>query len=113
MKGRVLKNREATIKREIEELFFKDIILSTKDMDKFEQKDTKKIRITKNTFHDWFTNYIPELLRKSVCGLKYKVVSLFKRSTTKRAVYGRGKKLKKRKTQNIRNPLTLTNKKWN
>ena len=45
------------------------------DMDKFEQREMKKIR-------------------KSVDGFKDKIVlSLFKTNTPKQAVYGRGKKL--------------------
>ena len=38
LKNRKLKDREVNIKREIEELFFKPIIVSTDEMDKFEQK---------------------------------------------------------------------------
>ena len=37
-----LKDREVKIKREIEELFFKPIMVSIDDMDKFEQKEMKK-----------------------------------------------------------------------
>ena len=48
-KDRELKDREVKIKREIEELFLKPIILSTDDMNKFEQKEMKKIRPIKNT----------------------------------------------------------------
>ena len=46
-------------------------------------------------------NYIPKPVRKSVGGFKGKIVSLFKASTLKQTVYGRGKKLGKPKTQNI------------
>ena len=42
-----LKDREVKIKREIEELFFKPLIVSIDDMDKFEQKEMKKIRSIK------------------------------------------------------------------
>ena len=38
LKNRKLKDREVNIKREIEELFFKPIIVSADEMDKFEQK---------------------------------------------------------------------------
>ena len=38
MKDRELKDREVKIKREIEELFLKPIIVSIDDIDKFEQK---------------------------------------------------------------------------
>ena len=37
-KDRGLKGREVKIKREIEELFFNSIIVSTNEMDKFEHK---------------------------------------------------------------------------
>ena len=38
LKDRELKDREEKIKREIEELFYKLIIVSKDDMDKFEEK---------------------------------------------------------------------------
>ena len=44
-----LKDREVKIKREIEELFFKPIIVSIDDMDRFEKKEMKKVRPIKNT----------------------------------------------------------------
>ena len=44
-----LKDREVKNKKEIEELFFKPIMVSIDDMDKFEQKEMKKIRSIKNT----------------------------------------------------------------
>ena len=44
LKGGELKYRDIEIKREIEELFFKPIILSIDDMGKFEEKELKKIR---------------------------------------------------------------------
>ena len=47
-----LKDIEVKIKREIEELFFKPIIVSADDMNKFEQKDIKKKRPIKNTCYD-------------------------------------------------------------
>ena len=43
LNDRELKDREVKIKREIEELFFKPIIVSKDDMDEFEQKEMKKI----------------------------------------------------------------------
>ena len=49
LKDRELKDREVKIKREIEELFFKLIIVSVDDMDRFEKKEMKKIRPIKNT----------------------------------------------------------------
>ena len=58
-----LKGREANIKRKVEELLFKLIIVSIDDMEKFEQKEMKKIRLIKNTWYDWLSNYIPESIR--------------------------------------------------
>ena len=46
------KEREVKTKRGIEELFLKLIIVSIDDMDKFEQKEMKKIRPIKNTWYD-------------------------------------------------------------
>ena len=62
-------------------------------MDKFAQKEMKKIRPTKNNWYDWLINYIPEPIRKSVGGFKNKIISLFLT-----VVYGRGRKLSKPKT---------------
>ena len=58
LKDRVLKDREVKNKREIEELFFKLIIVSSDEMDKFQQKQMKKIRPIKNTWYYWLINYI-------------------------------------------------------
>ena len=48
-KDREFKDREMKFKREIEELFFKPIIMSIYDRDKFEEKKMKKIKPIKNT----------------------------------------------------------------
>ena len=49
LKDRELKEREEKNKRGIEELFYKPIIVSKDDMDKFEEQEMKKIRpIKKN-----------------------------------------------------------------
>ena len=69
-KDRELKDREVKIKREIDELYFTPIIVSIDDMDRFEEKEMKKIRPIKNTWYDWLLNYIPEPIRKSVGGFK-------------------------------------------
>ena len=45
LKEKELKDREVKIKRELEELFLKPIIVSNGDMDKFEEKEMKKIRL--------------------------------------------------------------------
>ena len=94
-KDRELKDREVKIKREIEELFFKPIIVSIDDMYKFEQNEMKKIRPIKNTWYDWLINDIAKPIRKRASGFKDKIVSLFKTNTPKQTVYGRGKKLSK------------------
>ena len=73
----------------------------------------KKIRPIKNTWYDWLINYIPEPMAKCVGGFKDKIVSLFKTNTPKQTVYGRGKKLNKPKTQNIRNPFIFKKKRIN
>ena len=52
LKDRELKHREVKIKIQIEELFFKPIIVSIDDMDKFKQKEIKKKRSIKNTWYD-------------------------------------------------------------
>ena len=94
LKVRELKDREAKIEMEIEELLFKSIIVSIDDMGKLEQKQMKNVRPIKNTWYDWLINYIRDPIRKSVGGFKDKFVSLFKTNTPKQAVYGRGKKQK-------------------
>ena len=64
LKERELKDREGKTKWEIEELFFEPSMVSIDDMDKFEQKEMKKIRPNKNTWYDWLINYIPETIKK-------------------------------------------------
>ena len=77
-------------------------------MDKFEQKEMKKIRASKNTWYDWLINYIPDPIRKSVGCFKDKIGSLFKTNKPKQTVMGEErKKLSKLKIQNIRNPFIL------
>ena len=49
LKDRELNDREVKINKEIENLFFKPIIVFIDDMDKFEEKEMKKIRPVKNT----------------------------------------------------------------
>ena len=57
--------------------------MSIGDMDKFQQKEMKKIRPIKNTLYDWLIDYIPDPIRKSVGGFKDKTVSLWERKETK------------------------------
>ena len=42
LKGRELKDSEEKIKREIEKLYYKPIIVPKDDMDKFEEQEIKK-----------------------------------------------------------------------
>ena len=89
MKDRESEDKDVRIKREIEELFLKLIILTIDDMDKFEQKEIKKKRPIKNTWYDWLINYISETISKAVGGFKDKVVSLVKTITPKDYVKNR------------------------
>ena len=60
-----LKDRKSEIKREIEELFFKPIIMSIDDMGKLEEREIKKINPIKNTWYDWLINYISKPITKT------------------------------------------------
>ena len=51
-----LKYIELKIKSEIEQLFFKPIMVSIDDMDRFEQKEIN--------WYDWLINCIPEPIKK-------------------------------------------------
>ena len=64
---------DVRIKQEIEELFFKPIIVSLDDTHKFQQKEMKKIRLIKNTRYDWLIN-ICDPIRNSLCGIKDKIL---------------------------------------
>ena len=67
MKDRELKDREEKIKREIEELFYKPIILSKDDLDKFEEQEMKKIRPIQ-------INLFDRLIKQSVKRKKSKII---------------------------------------
>ena len=110
-KDREFKDRVVKIKGELEELFFKLIIVSIDYMDKFQQKEMKKIRPNKNIWYNWLIDYIPESKRKSVSGFKDKGISLFKTNTPKQTVYGWGKKLSKPKTESKIRILFISRKK--
>ena len=46
----------------------------------------QKIRLIKNTWFDWFIDYFPEPIRKSVGGFKNRILNIlniFKRNTPK------------------------------
>ena len=75
------------------------------------KKETKKIRLIRNTWYDLLINYIPEPITKSVGGFKENVIRLVKTNSPKQTVYGRGTKLSKPKTQNnIKIPFLLKRK---
>ena len=57
----------------MEKLLFKPVIVSIDDMDKFEQKEMKKIRSIKNTWYDWLINYILDPIGKCLVGFKINV----------------------------------------
>ena len=111
LKDRKLKDREVKIKKETEELFSKPIIVS---IDKFGQKEMKKIGPIKSTWYDWLIIHTPDSIKKRVGGFKDKIVGPFKTSTPKQTPYWRGKKLSKPKTQSkLRKPFILKKKRRN
>ena len=57
--------------------FFKLIIVSIDDMNRFGKKEMKKIRPVKNTWFDWLINYIPDPIRKSLGSFKDKILNIF------------------------------------
>ena len=56
-----MKDREVKVKRGIDELFYKPIMVSIDDKDNFEKNQMSRIRPTKNIWYDCLINYIPEL----------------------------------------------------
>ena len=67
MKDLELNDTKAKIKKEIEKLFNKPIIVSKDDMDKFEEHEMKKIRPIIRNWFDW-------LIKQSVIGKKPKII---------------------------------------
>ena len=67
MKDIELNDTKAKIKKEIEKLFNKPIIVSKDDMDKFEEHEMKKIRPIIRNWFDW-------LIKQSVIGKKPKII---------------------------------------
>ena len=59
-----LKGIKIKIKREIDVLFFKPILVSIDNMDRFERKQMEKKRPIKNTSHDWLIHYIIKPITK-------------------------------------------------
>ena len=68
-----LKDKKGKIKREIKELISKLIIVTIDDMDKFEQKEMKKIRPIKKKQYDWVIHYVAKSTRKSVSSFNAKL----------------------------------------
>ena len=67
LKGIELKDRKDKIKKEIEKLFNKSIIVSKNDIDKFEEQEMKKVRpMIKNCFD--------QLIKQNVMGKKPKII---------------------------------------
>ena len=64
LEERELNSRDVKVKIQIEELFFKPIMVSLDTMNNFEQKEIKKIRPIKNTWYDWLIGYILSLQEK-------------------------------------------------
>ena len=62
-----MKDREEKIKRETEELFYKPVIVSKGDMDKFEEQEMKKIRPIKR-------NWFDRLIKQNLMGKKPKII---------------------------------------
>ena len=59
LKDRELRNRETKIRKEVEELFFKIVIVSIDNRDKFDEKEMMKKRPSaKCTWFNWLINYI-------------------------------------------------------
>ena len=67
LKDLELNDTKAKIKKEMEKLFNKPIIVSKDDMDKFEEHEMKKIRPIIRNWFDW-------LIKQSVIGKKPKII---------------------------------------
>ena len=66
-------------------------------MDRFEQKEMKKITPIKNAWNNQLMSYLSEPITKIVGGFKDKIAGLFKTNSPKHTVYGQRKKLRKSK----------------
>ena len=103
LKDKELKDRELKIRKKMEKLFLKPIIVSIDDIKRFEQKKLKKERVIKNTWYDWSISYILEPVRKNVGCFKDKVANFFKTNIPeeygKQTVYGSGNRPSKPKIQ--------------
>ena len=79
MKKGELKEKKLKIKK----LFFKPVIVSIDDTERFEQIELKKKSPIKNYWYKWLINYILGPIRKTVDIIKNKVVSLFETNIRK------------------------------
>ena len=96
LKDRELKDREEKIKREIEELFYKPIIVSKDDLNKFEKEEMKKIRPIKR-------NWFDRLIKQSVMRKKSKMINKLKdKIISDTFSYFYGHFLKQKKNKKIR-----------
>ena len=98
MKDREWKESEVKLKRELEELFFKPIIVYRWYRSVWRKRNEEN-KGNENTWCDWLNNYIPEPVRKNASCFKDKVISIFNRDTPKQTVNVWEKKLGKPKTQ--------------
>ena len=71
------------------------MIVSTDDMDNFEEKEMKKAPPFKNTWYDWLVSCILEPIIKSLGCIIDEIISLFKTNSPRQTVYWREKKLNK------------------
>ena len=78
LKNKELQDREPKIKNG--ELFFKQIIVSIDDMDRFEQREINKKKPIKGTWYDWTINYVSDPIWKPVGGFKNKIGSLLRQA---------------------------------
>ena len=101
MKDTEIKDRGVNLKRKIEELFLKLIIVSIYDMDKLKEKEMKKINPIKNTWYNLLINYLPEPIIKSAGCSKDQVISLFKTNTLKQKCMGDEKTKQTETTEKI------------
>ena len=69
--------------------------MSIDNIDKFEEKEIKKIRSIKKIWYDQSINYNREPIRKSAVGFEDKNIILFITNARKETVYGRRKKISK------------------
>ena len=87
------------MEREIEKLFFKPIMVSKNDMDKFEEQEIKKIRrIKRNCFDRLIKQNVMRKKSKIIIDkLKYKIINLWTLFETEKENEDRKKRSKMKK----------------